>query len=142
MELDDSNPKKLDQFKTNFHTDHRKLEETWELKMEDEGYHKANLVNNIVEYIPGLPFTYLTQDKAYTPIPTSDPITATTIQPSPVANVDTYSASNILPQLLNRMQQIQELLIQIDKKQTVWGVKNSNRNNRRTPTLQAATEPR
>ena len=45
-------------FKTHFRTSHREIEETGKLAMEAAGYHKANLVNDIVAHMSGLPFPY------------------------------------------------------------------------------------
>ena len=53
-----------------------------------------------------------------------------TVQLTPVANVATDSVSNILIQILTSVQQIQQLLIQIHKNQTVGGGKTIKRNNR------------
>ena len=37
--------------------------------MEDVGYHQANLFNDIVSHMSGLPFTYPPQDPAYALVP-------------------------------------------------------------------------
>ena len=108
-------------FKTQFCTAHRELEETRELKMEDAGYHQANLVKNIVAHMYGLIFTYLYQYPDYTLVPKSDPTIIPTLKSTPVANVATYSASNILPQLLTRMQHMQKLLILMQTNKTGGG---------------------
>ena len=86
---------------------HRKLEKTGEQTMEDGGCHQSNLVNKIVAHMSGLPFTYLPQEPAYTPLPNSGPVIVPTIQPTPVSNVATDAVSNILSQLLTRMQHMQ-----------------------------------
>ena len=80
--------------------------------MEDAVYHQANLVNDIVSHMSGLPFPYPPQEPAYTSIPNPAPTIVPTVQPTPVANVAT-DVSNILPQLLTSMQHMQQLLIQM-----------------------------
>ena len=129
-------------FKTHFLTAHRELEETGELTMEDAGYHQANLVNDIVSHISGLPFPYFPQDPTYIPILNSSPTIVPTAQPTPVANVATYVVSNILFQILTSMQHIQKLLIHIQTNQTGGEGKTSNINTHIYPTCQVATEPR
>ena len=79
LELDESNPTELDQFKNPFFTAHRKLEETGEFIMEDAEYHQANLVNDIVADISGLQFPYPPQgckEPVYTPITNTAPTIA------------------------------------------------------------------
>ena len=70
------------------------------------------MVNEMVAHMCVLPFTYLPQETAYTLVPNQSPTIVPTIQPIPVANVAT-DVSNILPQLLTSMQQMQQLLIKI-----------------------------
>ena len=90
-------------FKTSFRTAHRELEETGKLTIKDTGYHLANLVNDILAHMSGLPFPYSSPEPAYTPTPNPDPTIVPTIQPTPVANVAT-DVSNTLPQLLTSIQ--------------------------------------
>ena len=116
-------------FKNHFRTAHHKIKETGKLKMEDAGYHQANLVNDIVAHMSGLPFPYPPQEPAYTPIPNPSPTIVPTVQPTPVSNVAT-NVSNILPQLLTSMQQMQQLLIQMQTNQTGGGGQTSNLNTR------------
>ena len=59
----------------------------------------------------GLPFTYPSQETAYTPVPNSDPTILSTVQLNRVANAATDAVFNILPQILTSMQQMQQLLI-------------------------------
>ena len=129
-------------FKTHFCTAHRELEETGELTMEDAGYHRANLVNDMVAQMSGLKFPYPSQEPAYTPIKNYAPTIASTIQPSPVANAIIDAASNILPHIMTRMQQIQHLLMQILINQAGGGGQTSNHNTHCPPNRQAATKPR
>ena len=90
----------------------------------------------------GLTFTYPTQDPAYTPVPNTSPTIVSTFQPTPVANFTTYSASNFTPQLLTRMQHMQQLLILMQTNKIGGGGKTNNCNIRHTTTRQSATEPR
>ena len=108
-------------YKTHFHTAHRKLGETGELTMEYCGYHQVNLVNDIVAHMYGLPFLYPPQEPAYTLIPNNATTIVLTFQPTIVANVATYAVSNILPQLLTSMQQMQQLMMHMKKNQTRGG---------------------
>ena len=57
------------------------------------------------------------------PIPNSSPNISPTIQPSPVSNAAIYAASNILPNLLTSIHQMQQLLIQIKANQSEGGIK-------------------
>ena len=129
-------------FKTHFCTAHRELEETSEPIMEYSGYRQSNLVNDIVAHMYGLPFSYLPQEPTYTPIPNCAPTIALTIQPPTVANAATDYVSNILPNIINIMKQMQKLLIQMHKNQAVGLGQTSNCNTHRPPTCQEATEPR
>ena len=122
-------------FKTHFCTAHRELEETVELTMEGAGYHQANLVNNIVTHMSGLPFPYPLQEPECTPTPNRDPTIVPTVQPTPVANVTT-DVYYVLPQLLTSMQQMQQLMIRVNMNQKGGGVQTSNHITR---TLQAET---
>ena len=45
-------------FKTHFRTSHYKLEDTGKLTMEAAGFHKANLVNDIIAHMSVLTFIY------------------------------------------------------------------------------------
>ena len=122
-------------YKTHFHTAHRKLGETGELTMEYCGYHQVNLVNDIVAHMYGLPFLYPPQEPAYTLIPNHATTIVPTVQPTIVANVATYAVSNILPQLLTSMQQMQQLMMHMKKNQTRGGEGTNHQ-------LQNPTEPR
>ena len=126
-------------FKTHFCTAHCELEETGELLMEDVGYYRANLVNDMVVHMSGLTFPYPSQEPDYTPIQNSSPTISSTIQPSPVANAATDATSNILPQLMTIMQQIQHLLMQIQTNQAGGGGQTSNHSTRRPTSRQAET---
>ena len=97
--------------------------------MEAAGYHQANLVNDIFAHMSGLSFNSPPQESEYTPTPNLDPTIVPTVQPTPVANVAT-DISNILPQLLTNMQQMQKLLIKMHTNQTWQGGQTSNRNTR------------
>ena len=104
--------------------------------MEDLGYQQANLVKNIVANMSGLPFTYRSQDPAYTPVPNSDPTIVPTFQP-----VATDSVSNILPQILTSMKKMQKLLILMQTNKTGGGGQTNNHTTLHPPTCQSATEP-
>ena len=85
--------------------------------MEDAVYHQANLVNDIVAHMYGLPFNYPHQEPAYTSIKNPSPTIIPTVQPTPVANVST-DLSNIIPKLLTRMKQMNQLLINMQTNKT------------------------
>ena len=125
-------------FNTHFHTAHRESEETGELTIEYAGYHQANLVKDIVAHISGISFTCPTQDPECTPIPNPAPTILTTVQPTAVGNIAT-DKSNILPQLMTSMQNMQQLLIQMQTNQIGGRRQTSNRNTR---TYQSETELR
>ena len=123
-------------FKAHFRISHRNIEETGKLTMEAVGYHQSNLVNDIVTHMSGLSFPYPPQDPEYTPTPNTYTTIVPTVQPNPVSNVAT-DVSNILPQILNSMKQMQQLLIQMHTDKTGGGRQTSNRN---TCTCQAEIE--
>ena len=106
--------------------------------MEASGYHQANTVDEIVSHMSGLPSPYPPQDPECNPTLNPDPTIVTTVQPTPVANVATY-VSTTLPQILNSMQHMHQLLIHMKTNQKGGGEKKINQ---KTRTLQAATEPR
>ena len=68
----------------------------------------------------GLPFTYLNtgfQEPIYASttihIPTAAPMLAPIFQPDPAANDTTNAEITFIPQLLTRIQQMQQLMVQM-----------------------------
>ena len=113
--------------------------------MEDAGCNQANLVNDIVSHMSGLPFTYPTwgcQEPIYTLIPNPAPKIAPIVQPSLAANVAIDAASNILTEILITMQYMQQLMVQIQTNQSVGVGQTIDQNTYHPPTFQAETEPR
>ena len=94
------------------------------------------MVNDIIAHMFGLTFLYLPQDPAYTPVPNPSPTIVPIVQPTPVSN-----ESNIFPQLLPSMQQMQQRIMQMQMNQTGGGWQNSKHNILR-PTRQEENEPR
>ena len=136
-------------FKIPFCTAHRELKETGESKMQDAGFHQANLVNEFVSNLAALQFPYPptgTQEPIYSPtptlIPTAAPMLAPISQTAPAANADTDAASTIIPELLTKMQKMQQLMVHMKSNQGGGGGLNSYCNNRHPLTSQATTEPR
>ena len=131
-------------FKAHSCTAHHKIKKNGKLTMEDAVFLQANLVNDMVAHMSGLPFPYppqVCQEQVYILIPNSAPTIAPIIQPSPSANAATDAASNILHQLITSMQHMQQHMVQMHTIQSGRGGQTRNRNTRRPHTLQAATKP-